>query len=148
MDKYADIPLYIAHAILLYTSNHVLVTPNAQSYMKSDTVLFQKKKKTPTPLQKESYACTVQTLSSSYSILCLIDCQVGHADIKGQLHLSCGGCFSILLCWLLCFCIWMETYILEGVTLLAFFLGISIEQSSAMRDSMWVGERDQTPTER
>lgn len=45
MDKYAQIPLCIAHAILLYTSNHVLVTPNAQSYMKSDTVLFQNKKK-------------------------------------------------------------------------------------------------------
>lgn len=44
MDKYAQIPLYIAHAILLYTSNHVLVTANAQSYMKSDPVLFQKKK--------------------------------------------------------------------------------------------------------
>lgn len=52
MDKYADIPLYIAHAILLYTSNHVLVTPNAQSYMKSDTVLFQKKKTYSTPKRK------------------------------------------------------------------------------------------------
>lgn len=137
MDKYAQIPLCIAHAILLYTSNHVLVTPNAQSYMKSDTVLFQNKKR-PTPLQKKSYACTVQTLSSSYFILCLIDCQVGHADIQGQLHLSCGGCFSILLSWLPCFCIWMETYILEGVTLLAFFSGC-LDRTAECNERQYVG---------
>lgn len=62
--------------------------------------------------------------------------------------LSCGVCFSIQLCSLTCFCFWMETHILEGVTLLAVFLAVLIEQLSAMRDSIWVGERDQTPTGR
>lgn len=64
---------------ILQTMSWLLLMPN------STWILYCLRNKTYSTPEK-SYACTVQTLSSSYSILCLVDYQVGHADTKGQLH--------------------------------------------------------------